>query len=249
MGGSVILASISLGSGFIKDKIAIFVLRALAGIGSSWSSYPSLAPAYSVGDESILKGGALTVPSALNLMVRLLPNPQEQARAIAVFGGSGAVGNGKCSLLHSSILANSHFPFLQLVSGVFVGGVLAQYASWRWVFWLVALLAGLTATISSVLIPSHAHDHATNDDVGGRPKKPDYFGFALFGGSLILFVYALTSGSANGWGSAAVLSTLIISIICMGLFFLWENKINETDAALYVKFSVLSQSAFDGPAD
>jgi len=68
--GTSLLGIMSLGIGFVKSQIPLFVLRALAGIGAS-----------------------LTIPSAFGLIVRFFPNPNEQAIAIGAFGGSGAVGN------------------------------------------------------------------------------------------------------------------------------------------------------------
>jgi hypothetical protein len=36
---------------------------------------------------------ALTIPSALNLLVIVFPEPAEQARAIGAFGACGSIGN------------------------------------------------------------------------------------------------------------------------------------------------------------
>jgi MFS family permease len=70
--GAMILALTHLGGGFVQQKIALLVLRALGGIG-----------------------GALTIPSALSMIVALFPDQRSQGRAIAIFGGAGAVGNGE----------------------------------------------------------------------------------------------------------------------------------------------------------
>jgi MFS family permease len=70
--GAMILALTHLGGGFVRQKIALLVLRALGGIG-----------------------GALTIPSALSMIVALFPDQRSQGRAIAIFGGSGAAGNGE----------------------------------------------------------------------------------------------------------------------------------------------------------
>jgi len=69
--GAMILALTHLGAGFVRQKIVMFILRALGGIGS-----------------------ALTIPSALSMIVALFPDPRSQGRAIAIFGGTGAVGDG-----------------------------------------------------------------------------------------------------------------------------------------------------------
>lgn len=70
--GAVVLASFSLGCGFATEKITMFILRALAGVGA-----------------------AMTVPSALSLIIEWFPEPAEQAQGIALFGGCGAAGNGE----------------------------------------------------------------------------------------------------------------------------------------------------------
>lgn len=72
IGGFAVLGIFSLGAGFAKDKIALIILRALSGVAAS-----------------------LTIPSALTLLVNVFPEPTEQARAIGVFGGCGAIGNSK----------------------------------------------------------------------------------------------------------------------------------------------------------
>ncbi|KAI0804556.1 major facilitator superfamily domain-containing protein [Irpex lacteus] len=69
VGGLIGLGSMCLIAGFVRQKIALIILRALAGIAAS-----------------------MTIPSALSLLVDVFPEPKEQAVAIAAFGGSGAVG-------------------------------------------------------------------------------------------------------------------------------------------------------------
>ncbi|KAF8166301.1 major facilitator superfamily domain-containing protein [Mycena galopus ATCC 62051] len=59
----------SLIDGFIRQKIPVIVLRALMGAG-----------------------GALTIPSAQHLIVHMYPDPAEQAQAVTLFGGIGAIG-------------------------------------------------------------------------------------------------------------------------------------------------------------
>lgn len=76
--GAMILALTHLGAGFVRQKIALLVLRALGGIGS-----------------------ALTIPSALSMIVALFPDQRYQGRAIAIFGGVGGVGNGELTSVTS----------------------------------------------------------------------------------------------------------------------------------------------------
>jgi hypothetical protein len=50
--------------------------------------------------------------------------------------------------------------------------------------------------------------------------------------SAILFVYALTSGSVEGWTAAGVLAPLFVSVALAVSFFVWETRIDEECAAL-----------------
>lgn len=79
--GAMILALTHLGGGFVRQKIALLVLRALGGIG-----------------------GALTIPSALSMIVALFPDQRSQGRAIAIFGGTGGVGNGQSYLRYKQLI-------------------------------------------------------------------------------------------------------------------------------------------------
>ena len=37
----------------------------------------------------------MTIPAALNLIVKVFPIPEEQSRAIAIFGGTGGIANSE----------------------------------------------------------------------------------------------------------------------------------------------------------
>lgn len=63
--GATALGALSLGTGFVHDKIIMFVLRGLAGVCA-----------------------AMTIPSALSLIVELFPEEREQAIALSLFSGT-----------------------------------------------------------------------------------------------------------------------------------------------------------------
>lgn len=50
--------------------------------------------------------------------------------------------------------------------------------------------------------------------------------------AIVLFVYAVTSGPVNGWGTANVIAPLIISVAMAIAFFTYEAYINPDRAAL-----------------
>jgi MFS family permease len=135
--GSFILGITHLIGGFTHQKIALTVLRALGGIG-----------------------GALTIPSALSLIVQLFPDPSHQARAIALFGSAGAIGN---------------------VLGILIGAVLVQYASWSWIFWFVAIVGVAIAAVCLLLIPNAKRNR-------GQRVRFDAIGVSILTGMLYLYI-------------------------------------------------------------
>ncbi|KAI0045819.1 MFS general substrate transporter [Auriscalpium vulgare] len=149
---------------------------------------------------------AATVPSALSLIVEWFPDPEEQSQAIAFFGGSSAIGN---------------------VMGIIIGGIFVQWASWRWVFYFTCMLGVPIGIISVFLVPHSAP----------RPGKPswrrlDLGGVTMLTTSIVLFIYAVTTGSATGWGAGRVIGTLITSIVLAVAFFVFEAKIDPDMASL-----------------
>ena len=70
-------------------------------------------------------GGAMTSAVTLGMIVRLYDKPADQGRAIGAFAFTGAVGAS---------------------AGLIIGGILVQYASWHWIFFVnlpIGLLTGI----------------------------------------------------------------------------------------------------------
>jgi len=83
------MAVFALVAGFIRSKIPLLVLRALMGAGQQ--TFNLLFRLFS---NLFKSGGALTIPSAQHFIVHIYPDPEEQARALAIFGGMGGIGIG-----------------------------------------------------------------------------------------------------------------------------------------------------------
>ncbi|THH08639.1 hypothetical protein EW145_g2573 [Phellinidium pouzarii] len=199
--GISILGIISVLMGLMHNKIALFILRAISGAFAS-----------------------LTIPSALNLIVRVFPDPLEQSRAVATFGGSGSIGN---------------------ILGLFIGAIIVQYASWPWIFWFTALLATPAAIVAVFIIPGDNDKDFPLKPKASNMKGLDLIGVSLLTVSLILFIYSITTGSSGKWATAGVLVPLILAVILFVGFFYYETKIPEESAALpprtwfYPNFAVL----------
>ncbi|WP_404944404.1 MDR family MFS transporter [Pseudomonas vranovensis] len=109
---------------------------------------------------------------------------------------------------------------LASVAGPVLGGILTEYLSWRWVFWL-NLPLGLTAwwvtrrALRSLQVPAHK-------------AQVDYLGAALLIlglGSLLLGITLI--GQGQPWDSAQVASLLGCALVGLLLFVLHEQRTAE----------------------
>lgn len=55
---------------------------------------------------------------------------------------------------------------------------------------------------------------------------------------MILFIFAVTSGSSSGWATARVLVPLVVSVFMMAGFFYYETRIPPAVAAVYVGYAL-----------
>ncbi|KAF8884618.1 major facilitator superfamily domain-containing protein [Infundibulicybe gibba] len=147
-------------------------------------------------------GAAMTIPSALSMITTLFPGRGEQDRALGVYAGFGAMGS---------------------VCGLVLGGVISQLLTWRWIFWILAMVIIPLALIAFLLAPS------TTKESRGDAKlaNMDWIGLCTITLSLILFIYSVTEGNSRGWTSGGILAPLIISIALLPTFGYVETKVAE----------------------
>jgi EmrB/QacA subfamily drug resistance transporter len=123
-------------------------------------------------------GAAMASAVTLGMIVRLFDQPAEQDRAIGAFAFTGAVG--------ASV-------------GLVIGGLLVQYASWHWIFF-VNLPVGLAAWIAaSRVLPA--------DRGLGLRAGADWPGAALVTSGVMLAVLAIAV-PANWWSGLAAVALL-----------------------------------------
>ena len=149
--------------------IAVFVLASLAcGLATG--------PATLITARFVQGTGAAMASSVtLGMIVRLFDQPAEQGRAIGAFAFTGAVGAS---------------------AGLISGGLLVQYASWHWIFF-VNLPVGLAAWFAAWrVLPA--------DRGLGLRAGADWPGAALVTGGVMLAVLAIASPAHWQAGLAAV---------------------------------------------
>ncbi len=127
-------------------------------------------------------GSALIAPSALTLLMTIFTDPKELGKAFGFWGAAAAAGGS---------------------AGVFLGGLLTEYFSWRWTFFINIPLAIIVMIAGALLLVK-----------GNQIKnKIDYLGSILITLAITLLVYTLVMVEKNGWTSS-------ITLLLFGLTFL-----------------------------
>ena len=139
-------------------------------------------------------GAALVAPAALSLVTLLFSDPGERARAFSVWGGLAALGG---------------------TTGVVLSGVLADLASWRWIF-LVNLPV---AAVSLVLLP-----RLVGESRAPVRRRLDLPGALLVTTGLVALIDALLEAGATRWGRAGTLVPLVLALVALAAFAVVERR-------------------------
>jgi EmrB/QacA subfamily drug resistance transporter len=133
-------------------------------------------------------GAAILVPTSLALLLPEFPLEQ-RATATALWGATGGIA---------------------AATGPALGGVLVDATSWRWVFF-VNLAIGLPA-----LIPARRLLRESREANPG--PLTDIVGIVLLVAGVGLLSLGIVKGQDWGWGSAAVVGSLVASAIVLAAF-------------------------------
>jgi EmrB/QacA subfamily drug resistance transporter len=137
-------------------------------------------------------GSALIAPAALTLLMTIFTDPKEVGRALGFWGASAAAGGS---------------------AGVFLGGVLTEYLSWHWTFFINIPLGIIVLLVSrSYLIKGFT-----------QKGKLDLTGALIATTALVLLVYGIVSLEMSGWTSLKVWS-IIGASIALFMFFINMQK-------------------------
>jgi len=115
---------------------------------------------------------------------------------------------------------------LSFILGPFIGGVLTDNASWRWVFYVNLPVGVVALAVITVVLP--------NVRRGASVRDLDYLGIVLFTVGVIPLLVGLTnkgqtdsSGHLYGWVSPQVGLLLLIAAVFLTLFLLVERRARE----------------------
>jgi EmrB/QacA subfamily drug resistance transporter len=140
-------------------------------------------------------GGAIILPLGLAVVTSAFP-PDRRAAAIGALEG---------------------FTGLAVIAGPVVGGVVAQYLAWEWIFWInVPIALAAIPLVRLVVVESHGPDRSV--DVGG---------LLLVSGAALGTVWGMVRGSDAGWTSPEIVSALSAGVLLAVAFVAWEQRVAE----------------------
>jgi EmrB/QacA subfamily drug resistance transporter len=139
---------------------------------------------------------ALLAPAALSLLAVTFTDARERARAFGVFG---AISGGGAAI------------------GLILGGVLTEYASWRWTLGINVPIAIVTAVFAVGLI---TESRATGD------RRYDVPGVLLSTLGLVSLVYGFSKAAEEGvgWSDPLTIGLLAAAAVLLVSFVLWERR-------------------------
>ncbi|KAL9125225.1 MAG: hypothetical protein Q9175_008117 [Cornicularia normoerica] len=126
------------------------------------------------------------------------------------------------------------------VGGPLIGGLLTQYTTWRWCFYInLPVGAAIAILLMLIRIPDRTIKTDAKPTIFLTLEKLDILGFALFAPAAIQFLLALEwGGSRYVWKSATIIGLICGAAGTFCVFLAWEYR--RDDAAM-IPFSIVRQ--------
>ncbi|MCW2785273.1 MAG: transporter [Marmoricola sp.] len=140
---------------------------------------------------------ALMAPAALSLITVTFSEPKERAKAFGVYGG---ISGGGAAL------------------GLILGGVLTEYASWRWTLLVNTPIAIGTAVAAAALV---------RESRAAGKAKYDFPGVVTSTLGLVALVYGFTKANESGWSATSTISLLSAAVVLLAAFVVIERNTAE----------------------
>lgn len=142
-------------------------------------------------------GAAANVPTAIGILGTTFPPGKAKNYAFSFYAAGAPMGS---------------------VFGNILGGVVAEYASWKWIFWILGIIAAVV-TVAGYLVVPQPPIHAEPEKV---KAAVDWIGGTLITVSLLMLLFALTEGNVVGWKTAWVPVLIAISVLLVAVFVCWQ---------------------------
>ncbi|OJD30289.1 efflux pump antibiotic resistance protein [Diplodia corticola] len=140
-------------------------------------------------------GGGILMPNAVALLTIMVPPGKVRNITLATFAASPPVG---------------------AMIGALLAGAFLEKSEWKYFFVLVAIIGAVVFAGLCLVLPT--------EDIVDKGGKVDWVGIALGVSGLALFNFSWNQAPSVGWQTPYVIATLILSILSILGFLLWEAK-------------------------
>jgi MFS family permease len=178
---------------------SMFVLgSALVAVGSLLGAIAGTAAGLIAGRALQGLGAAVSVPAALAVVLSTSTG-HERSRALGLWTMAGAVGGA---------------------SGFVIGGLVTQFAGWRWLF--VAI--GPLALAAAVLAPALLEPSAPSDRSGMARGRPDLPGGLLSTVAIALVILGFNRAQTRGFADPSAWLPLVLAPLAVLAFRVVERR-------------------------
>jgi len=132
--------------------------------------------------------GALLAPAGLALLTTTFTEARERARAFGIYGAIAGAG---------------------AAVGLLLGGVLTEFASWRWTMFVNLIFAGIALVGGYLLIHQQRAEHRA---------RLDWPGTITVSAGLFSVVYGFSHAETAGWSDSVTIGFLVAAVVLLAGF-------------------------------
>jgi EmrB/QacA subfamily drug resistance transporter len=164
-----------------------------SALGGAAVNFPMLVIARAV--QGVFS--ALLAPATLAVITTAFPDERERGKAFGIFGSVAAVG---------------------AAAGLLLGGVLTEYATWRWTLYVNTVLAAVGIFGVLAVLGRQAREPW---------RRPDVVGTATVTVGLFGLVFGFSHAYQHGWADAVTLICLIGGVVLVLGFLMIETRVSS----------------------
>ncbi|KAM0504431.1 hypothetical protein ACHAP8_002840 [Fusarium lateritium] len=170
-------------------------------------------------------GAAANVPTAIGILGTTFPPGKAKNYAFSAYAAGAPLGS---------------------VCGNLVSGLIAQWASWKWVFGALAIMAGMIAVAGVFCIPPSPPElRPEHTSLRAKTAAVDWIGATLITCGLLALTFALTEGNVVGWTVPWIPVLIVVSLGIIVAFFFWQRYLEQkTNRPPLVKVSIFNNWRF-----
>ncbi|RGP60027.1 hypothetical protein FLONG3_11012 [Fusarium longipes] len=170
-------------------------------------------------------GAAANVPTAIGILGTTFPPGKAKNYAFSAYAAGAPLGS---------------------VCGNLVSGLIAQWASWKWVFGALAIMAGMIAVAGVFCIPPPPQElRPEHNNLRAKTAAVDWIGATLITCGLLALTFALTEGNVVGWTAPWIPVLIVVSLGVIVAFFFWQRYLEQkTTRPPLVKVSIFNNWRF-----